>query len=115
VIGTLKSSSDQAYSAFYTKVQAPAYGIAQTADKTLSPIVDQLEIAVHKLHPDGAAPIPDTNPPKSQVHRAFKLSLDLKDQLYALSGEQIRQIQQHNVVVCVHYLVPILVESRHNG
>jgi len=99
VIGTLKSSSDQAFNALYTRVQAPAYGIAQNADKSLSPIVDQLELAVNKLHPGGVTATSDVNPPKSQIHRAYRLSLDLKDQLYALSGEQIKQIQQHNLVV----------------
>ncbi|KAF9519336.1 hypothetical protein BS47DRAFT_1358205 [Hydnum rufescens UP504] len=79
--------------------QTPAYGIAQNADKSLSPIVDQLELAVNKLHPGGVTPTSDVSPPKSQIHRAYKLSLDLKDQLYALSGEQIKQIQQHNLVV----------------
>lgn len=36
---------------------------------------------------------------KFQYQRAYKLSLDLKDSLYVYTSEQIKQINEHNVLV----------------
>ncbi|KAF8326850.1 uncharacterized protein EI90DRAFT_3281607 [Cantharellus anzutake] len=101
IVNQLKSSSDAAYAAFHDNVQAPAYGVAKNADQSLSPIVDKLELAVNKIVP------PQQNSTTTgadagggtQVGRAYRLSLDLKDRVYTLSGEHLRLVQQHNVVV----------------
>ena len=105
----LKSSSDAAYAAFHNNVQAPAYGVAKNADRSLSPIVDKLELVVNKI---GGAQSPqdpssssstgnETTSPvdETQVGRVYRLGWDLKDRVYTLSGEQLKLVQQHNVVV----------------
>lgn len=97
MISTVKAQSDQAYSTFYNRVQAPAYGIAQNADKSLSPIVDKLELAVNKLSAQPAATEPVEE--KSQIGRAYRLSVVAKDQIVLLSSEQVKQIQTHNVIM----------------
>ena len=100
MMGAVKSQSDQAYSAFDSRVRTPAYGFAHSADKSLSPIVDKLELAVNKLsaQPSSNGPEPATED-KSQIGRAYRLSLAAKDQIVLLSTEQIKQIQTHNVLV----------------
>lgn len=111
MIGAVKAQSDHAYSTFYSHVQAPALGIAQHADKSLSPIVDKLELAVSKIstQPTSSTPTEDTN--ESQIGRAYRLSLHAKDQIVLLSGEQIKQIQAHNVLVCVPFPHPSLTHK----
>ncbi|KAF8320488.1 hypothetical protein DL93DRAFT_2052703 [Clavulina sp. PMI_390] len=107
IIGTLKQSSDQAYSAFDARVRTPAYGLAQTADKSLSPIVDKLELAINKLSPPATtseeAPAPAAAPnateSSSQIERAYKLSVQARDQIVLLSSEQIKEVQKHSVIV----------------
>lgn len=53
---------------------------------------------------DTDAPAPDTpaaDSPKDkfQYQRAYRLSIDLKDYMYGYTSEQIKQIQEHNVLV----------------
>lgn len=97
MIGAVKAQSGQAYSAFDARVRTPAYGIAQSADKSLSPIIDKLELAVNKLSTQPAST--EQTGDLSQISRAYRLSLLAKDQIVLLSSEQIKQVQTHNVVV----------------
>ncbi|QRV90957.1 lipid droplet-associated perilipin protein [Ceratobasidium sp. AG-Ba] len=116
VVGTLKQGPDAAYGiyaayadaaskAYESRVKAPAYGLVVRADSTLTPIVDRLEVVVSKLH--GEAPSSASSSSSSdsettserQVARAFRLSLDLKDQIIVLSSDQFKQLQQNNVYV----------------
>ncbi|KAG8741549.1 hypothetical protein FRC10_002726 [Ceratobasidium sp. 414] len=117
VVGTLKQGPDAAYGiyaayanaaskAYEDKVKAPAYGLVVRADSTLTPIVDRFEVVVSKLHKE--TPLsPSLSSTSSdlevsserQVARAYRLSLDLKDQIIVLSSEQFKQLQQNNVYV----------------
>ncbi|KAG8704693.1 hypothetical protein FRC08_002082, partial [Ceratobasidium sp. 394] len=119
VVGTLKQGPDAAYGiyaayanaatkAYENKVKAPAYGLVVRADSTLTPIVDRFEVVVSKLHKE-APPSPSSSAlstssdsevsSERQVARAYRLSLDLKDQIVVLSSEQFKQLQQNNVYV----------------
>ncbi|KAG8705166.1 hypothetical protein FRC09_003121 [Ceratobasidium sp. 395] len=119
VVGTLKQGPDVAYGvyaayanaaskAYENRVKAPAYGLAVRADSTLTPIVDRFEVVVSKLHKE--APSSSSSSASSgssdsevtserQVARAYRLSLDLKDQIIVLSSDQFKQLQQNNVYV----------------
>ncbi|KAG9104153.1 hypothetical protein FRC06_005045 [Ceratobasidium sp. 370] len=119
VVGTLKQGPDAAYGiyaayanaaskAYEDKVKAPAYGLVVRADSTLAPIVDRFEVVVSKLHKETPpSPSSSTSSTSSdseasserQVARAYRLSLDLKDQIIVLSSEQFKQLQQNNVYV----------------
>ncbi|KAG9128227.1 hypothetical protein FRC07_002516 [Ceratobasidium sp. 392] len=122
VVGTLKQGPDVAYGiyaayanaaskAYENKVKAPAYGLVVRADSTLTPIVDRFEIVVSKLHKEtpsasssSASSASSTSSDSEvtserQVARAYRLSLDLKDQIVVLSSEQLKQLQQNNVYV----------------
>jgi len=97
MIDAVKAQSGQAYNAFDTRVRTPAYGIAQSADKSLSPIIDKLELAVNKLSTQPASSEPTDD--LSQIGRAYRLSIIAKDQIVLLSSEQIKQVQSHSIVV----------------
>lgn len=101
MIGAVKSSSDQAYSAFDARVRTPAYGFAHSADKSLSPIIDKFELAVNKFSPQSSTPSSGstTTEDQSQIGRAYRLSVQARDQIVHLSSEQIREVQTHNVLV----------------
>ena len=55
---------------------------------------------------NGSASSAEPFPSKAQFQyqRAYKLSVDLKDQLYVYTTEQIKQVQEHNVIVYVSIL-----------
>lgn len=79
--------------------------------------MDRFEVVVNKFHNKGCdtnttttdAPTQDdTNNVDAvqksasgtfQYQRAYRLSMDLKDHIYVYTGEQIRQVQEHNVLV----------------
>lgn len=75
--------------------------------------MDRFEVVVNKFHNKGCdstttttdAPTQDgtnVDAQKSgtfQYQRAYRLSMDLKDHIYVYTGEQIRQVQEHNVLV----------------
>lgn len=46
---------------------------------------------------------PDTPAEKAkdeyQYQRAYRLSIDLRDHLYSFTSEQVKQIQEHNILV----------------
>ena len=75
-----------------------------------APVVDRFEVVVKKLNGKAAdtdAPGPDTpavETPKDkyQYQRAYRLSVDLRDYMYGYTSEQIKQIQEHNVLVYVN-------------
>lgn len=99
MIGAVRASSDQAYTAFDSRVRTPAYDLAQSADKSLSPIVDKLELAVSKLSTQPSSPNAEPTEEQSQLSRAYRLSVQARDQIVLLSSEQIKQVQTHNVLV----------------
>lgn len=60
--------------------------------------------AIHGKKANGDATVPDASADTAsketfQYQRAYKLSKDLKDTLYVYTTEQIKQIQEHNVLV----------------
>ncbi|KAL5499242.1 hypothetical protein ACEPAH_1760 [Sanghuangporus vaninii] len=119
IYGTIKAHSEHAYGiankTIDDKVRTPAYGIVHGIDQRFAPVVDRFASVVNSIHakqsgapsPTAEAPGQDTNPasvsgtPKEecQYKRAYRLSLDLKDTLYVLTNEQIKQIQEHNILV----------------
>lgn len=72
-----------------------------------TPVVDRFASVVNSIHskqqssdaPGPDQPIPESPKDEFQYRRAYRLSLDLKDTLYVLTNEQIKQIQEHNILV----------------
>lgn len=69
--------------------------------QSIAPIVDILQAAHDRLNTqqqngDGAAAKDET-----QVNRALRLSVGVRDQVVVLSSEQLKQLQQQSVVVYV--------------
>ncbi|KAB5594294.1 hypothetical protein CTheo_2224 [Ceratobasidium theobromae] len=113
VIDTLKQGPDAAYGiatayanaaskAYEDRVKTPAYEL------TLTPIVDRFEIVVNKFHKEALSSSASSCSSSSsdsegaaerQYVRAYRLSLDLKDQILLVSSEQLKQIQQNNVYI----------------
>lgn len=89
--------------------------------KRFAPVVDRFasvvsSISAKQVHPEPDAdrapgpatvtfPSSEPGPSKTndtfQYQRAYRLSLDLKDTLYVFTNEQIKQIQEHNILVYV--------------
>ncbi|KAG9005217.1 hypothetical protein FRB94_001765 [Tulasnella sp. JGI-2019a] len=103
VVESARKRKDDAINA----VTSPVYGLANGVDSSLTPIVDRLEVAIHKLGPSGSQTEPDSTvaPPEpvngTQVGRLYNLSVDLRDRVYDLSTEQLKQLQSQNVYMCV--------------
>ena len=68
-------------------------------DQRFAPIVDYIEVAVHRRINSEAGPSNGNSDSKYQYQRAYALSKDLSDQLYSLSAEQITAIRTQNVYV----------------
>ena len=76
-----------------------------------APVVDRFEVVVKKLNgkaadtdaPGPDAPAVETPKDKYQYQRAYRLSVDLRDYMYGYTSEQIKQIQEHNVLVYVNF------------
>jgi len=90
----IKSTRDSAVNA----VTRPVYGLAAGVDSSLTPIVDRLEVAIHKLGHENPEASTSTSE-STQVGRLYHLSLDLRTQIYNLSSEQIKQLQTQNVYI----------------
>ncbi|CAE6422251.1 unnamed protein product [Rhizoctonia solani] len=120
VIDTLRQGPDIAYGlatayanaatkAYEDRVKTPAFVLVSKVDSTLlTPIVDRFEIVVNKLHKDvPSSPSSASSSSSSdsegvserQYARAYRLSLDLKDQVIIVSSEQLKQLQQNNVYI----------------
>ncbi|THH03165.1 hypothetical protein EW145_g6478 [Phellinidium pouzarii] len=111
IYSTLRKRSEHVYGVanktIDDNVRAPAYGLVQGIDQKFTPVVDRFESVVgafngKKTGADGPEHgVSAAEPPKDtfQYQRAYRLSLGLKDTLYIFTGEQIKQIQEHNVIV----------------
>ncbi|KAL5523260.1 hypothetical protein ACEPAF_1527 [Sanghuangporus sanghuang] len=119
IYGTLKAHSEHAFGiankTIDDKVRTPAYGIVHGIDQRFAPVVDRFASVVNSIHakqssassPTAETPgqdnvpgsVPGTPKDEFQYKRAYRLSLDLKDTLYVLTNEQIKQVQEHNVLV----------------
>ncbi|CAE6518207.1 unnamed protein product [Rhizoctonia solani] len=120
VISTLRQGPDTAYGlatayanvatkAYEDRVKTPAYVLVSKVDSTLlTPIVDRFEVVVNKLHKDTPSSPSSASSSSSsdsegaserQYARAYRLSLDLKDQIVVVSSEQFRLLQQNNVYI----------------
>lgn len=96
-------------------------GINTRANDTqrFTPVVDRFASVVDSLHSKtDANGAPTTNGTGEgegayQYQRAYRLSLDLKQTLFALSGAQIRQIQEHNGLVYVPPPLPFPCSFSH--
>ncbi|KAJ1311595.1 hypothetical protein OPQ81_010073 [Rhizoctonia solani] len=119
VISTLRQGPDAAYGlaaayanaaskAYEDRVKMPAYGLVSKVDSTLlTPIVDRFEVVVNKLHKDAPSSPSSVSSSSSdsdgaserQYVRAYRLSLDLKDQIIVISSEQLKQLQQNNIFI----------------
>ncbi|KAI0064245.1 hypothetical protein BV25DRAFT_1882239 [Artomyces pyxidatus] len=94
-----ENAKGAASKAYDERVLTPAYNVAEGIDQRFTPLVDYFAVAVSKLHgsTNGSAPTePDA---KYQYQRAYALSLDLKDQLFYYSNEQLKQLQSQSVLV----------------
>jgi len=89
------------------RVRTPAYGIAQGIDQSFTPVVDRFEVVVKKINgktsdsdvPSPGDVVPDMQKDKFQYQRAYRLSMGLKYHLFVYTTEQMKQIQEHNVLV----------------
>ncbi|KEP54913.1 TRAPP domain protein [Rhizoctonia solani 123E] len=119
VIDTLRQGPDTAYGlaatyasaatkAYEDRVKTPAYVLVSKVDSTLlTPIVDRFETVVNKLHKDAPSSPSSSSSSSSeseggserQYARAYRLSLDLKDQIIIVSSEQFKQLQQNNAYI----------------
>ncbi|KAF8680356.1 lipid droplet-associated perilipin protein [Rhizoctonia solani] len=120
VIGTLRQGPDAAYdlAASYAsaatkiyedRVKTPAYVLVSKADSALlTPIVDRFEFVVNKFHKDipsspssasSSSSLDSEGSSERQYARAYRLSLDLKDQILVISGDQLKQLQQNNIYI----------------
>ncbi|KAL0959756.1 hypothetical protein HGRIS_011446 [Hohenbuehelia grisea] len=81
------------------RVKSPAYNVAQGIDHRFAPIVDYLEVAVHRFN--GSAEAGPSTPPdaKYQYQRALALSRTLKDNVYVYSNDQLKHVQAQSVLV----------------
>jgi hypothetical protein len=75
------------------------------ASQRFTPVVDRFAYVVDSLHSKTKAEGQNGDATKEnsadayQYQRAYRLSVDLRDTIYAASTAQIRQIQEHNVLV----------------
>ncbi|KAH7345145.1 hypothetical protein B0J17DRAFT_638565 [Rhizoctonia solani] len=119
VVGTLRQGPDAAYDLAATyanaatkvyedRVKTPAYVLVSKVDSTLlAPIVDRFEVVVNKFHKDVPSSPSSASSSSSdsegaserQYARAYRLSLDLKDQIIVISSEQLKQLQQNNIYI----------------
>ncbi|KAH8108779.1 hypothetical protein DFH11DRAFT_1631296 [Phellopilus nigrolimitatus] len=104
IYGTLKQHSEHAYSfankTIDDRVRTPAYGLAQGIDQKFTPVIDRLAyVRTDSDAPGPDVPVADTPKDTYQYQRAYRLSLDLKDTITVFTGEQIKQIQEHNILV----------------
>ncbi|CAE6454226.1 unnamed protein product [Rhizoctonia solani] len=121
VVGTLRQGPDAAYDLAATyanaatkvyedRVKTPAYVLVSKVDSTLlTPIVDRFEIVVNKFHKDvpsspssassSSSDFSSEGTSERQYARAYRLSLDLKDQIIVISSEQLKQLQQNNMYI----------------
>ncbi|KDN50335.1 hypothetical protein RSAG8_01671, partial [Rhizoctonia solani AG-8 WAC10335] len=120
VIGTLRQGPDFAYGlaaayanaatkTYEDRVKTPAYVLVSKVDSTLfTPIVDCFEIVVNKFHKEApsspssvssSSSLDSEGASERQYTRAYRLSLDLKDQIIVISSEQLKQLQQNNVYI----------------
>jgi len=101
VVEGVRKRKDDAISS----VTRPVYGLANGVDSSLTPIVDRLEEAIHKLGPSSSQTEPDSSatPPEpvngTQVGRLYNLSVDLRGKVYTLSTEQLKQLQSQNTYI----------------
>ncbi|KAG8964203.1 hypothetical protein FRC03_002098 [Tulasnella sp. 419] len=112
ITDSIKAKKDNAYNAITT----PVYGYANKVDSSLTPILDRLESAITKLNTHHEAEGTDSSSSSeasgpqqdpSQVHRAYRLSLEVKDQIYTISSEQLRQMQNQSVILSS--VLPVLI------
>lgn len=66
-----------------------------------APIVDYFAVAVSKIHQSTEAPNGNGVPADSkyQYQRVYALSVDLRDQLYGYSNDQLKQLQSQSALV----------------
>ncbi|RDX51717.1 lipid droplet-associated perilipin protein [Lentinus brumalis] len=98
--GRSDAAKDVATKTIDDRVKTPALNIAQGIDQKLAPVVDYFAGAVKQFQPNGDADRPAEGlEAKYQYQRAYKISKELRDQLYTYSSEQINQIKTQNVVL----------------
>ncbi|KAG8853245.1 hypothetical protein FRB96_008329 [Tulasnella sp. 330] len=101
VVEGVRKRKDDAISS----VTRPVYGLANGVDSSLTPIVDRLEEAIHKLGPSSSQTEPDSSAAPleavngTQVGRLYNLSVDLRGKVYNISTEQLKQLQSQNVYI----------------
>lgn len=76
-------------------------GSLKLSSQTFTPVVDRFESVVNKFNgkTDSAGPDAPVEKDQFQYQRALRLSFDLKDHLYVYTNDQMKQIQEHNVLV----------------
>ncbi len=128
IYGDIRQHTEHAYDVanktIDSRVRSPAYGLAQGVDKVsfslclhsvakctyhmhqrFTPVVDRFEVVVNKIHgktcdtngtlPNGV----DESKDQLQYRRAYRLSMDLKDQIFVITSDQYKQLQEHNVLM----------------
>ncbi|THH17701.1 hypothetical protein EW146_g3169 [Bondarzewia mesenterica] len=106
IYNDLKGSADHAKGyatkTLDDKVKNPAVAVAQGIDQRFAPLVDYFAVAVSRIHQnatgESSSPAASSDA-KYQYQRAYALSVDLKDQIYVYSNDQIKHLQQQNALV----------------
>ncbi|ETW77802.1 hypothetical protein HETIRDRAFT_453922 [Heterobasidion irregulare TC 32-1] len=137
IIADIRGSADHARAVAAKTVddrlKNPAVAVAQGIDQRFTPLVDYFALAVSRLHPaDPAGPSASdssdsassssastaADDAKYQYQRAYALSLDLKDQLYVYSNDQLAHLQAQSALVqkatqTAHSLSVLAASSAH--
>jgi hypothetical protein len=69
-----------------------------------APIVDYFEDAVTRFNGNEAGTSTSSIDTKYQYQRAYALSVNLRDELYVYSNEQLKQVQFQNALVYVRFV-----------
>ncbi|KZV85028.1 hypothetical protein EXIGLDRAFT_753518 [Exidia glandulosa HHB12029] len=101
IYNDIQKSRASVYEAADGRIKALAAG----ADQSIAPIVDVLQAAYNRLNAQSGSETSGNGngvtdgKDETQVHRALRLSVGVRDQVVVLSSEQLKHLQQQSVVV----------------
>ncbi|KDQ09146.1 hypothetical protein BOTBODRAFT_165185 [Botryobasidium botryosum FD-172 SS1] len=107
VLSGFKAQGEAYQNAFDSRVKAPAFELVERVDSRFTPLVDRLEVALQKLQVQDTSDASSSSSESSasssastsQLSRAYRLSIELKEQIYTLSSEQVKQLREQHVIV----------------
>jgi len=110
-----QSASESVNKAIDEKVRTPAFSVAQGIDQRFAPIVDYLEVAIHRLNTDIAPS--NASESKYQYQRALAISKDLTVHIYDYSNDQLKHIgaQLQRATETAHSITNLATSSISKG